>query len=331
MSFDAYAGKSVLVTGGAGAIGSRLTRSLLSHGARVTVLDDLSAGVRWNVPDHESVVFVRGCVTDEVDLKRVFGQRPEVVFHLAAFFANQNSIDYPERDLRVNGLGTLRVFEYAELAGVDRVVYASSGSSVYGNHPPVPFVEDFISLQLSTPYQITKMLGELYANFFHHHYGLKVVKLRFFNNYGPGELPGLYRNVIPNFIYRALQGKPLVITGTGEETRDFTFVDDTTDGLLRSGLDESAVGREFNLASGREVPIRSVAEMINGAVGNEAGITFVERRRWDTKPRVLASVDRARDVMGYVPKTPFDVGLAQTIEWFRENWAAIQSATPFVS
>lgn len=324
-----YKGKTVLVTGGAGAIGSNLTRALAELEARVIVLDDLSSAERWNVPSLPNVLFVEGNVLDEVMLKRVFFERPQIVFHLAAFFANQNSVDHPERDLMVNGLGTLRVLEYSVLTGVERFIYASSGCSIYGSESPLPLKEEFVSLHLSTPYQITKMLGELYCNFFWHHYGLKVVKPRFFNSYGPGELPGQYRNVIPNFIYWAMKGLPLPITGTGEETRDFTYVGDLVDGLLRAGYFESAIGQEFNLASGREVKILDLANMINEATGNQAGVRLVSRRKWDTKTRLLASIDRARQLIGYEPKASFEEGLQNTIQWFKDHWDKIEAAARF--
>lgn len=326
---SAYAGQRVLVTGGAGAIGSNLSRRLAELGAQVLILDDLSSAARWTVPSLPGILFVEGDVLDEVKLKRVFLERPLLVFHLAAFFANQNSVDHPERDLMVNGMGTLRVLEYAALAGVQRVVYASSGCSIYGSAAPLPLREDFMSMHLSTPYQITKMLGELYGNFFMHHYGLKVVKTRFFNSYGPGEVPGQYRNVIPNFVYWALKGQPLPITGTGDETRDFTYVGDIVDGLLRAGVLESAVGQEFNLASGRETRIADLARMINEATGNRAGVRYAQRRKWDTKSRLLASVERARELIGYEPRTPFEVGLRATIDWFREHWDAIEATARF--
>jgi nucleoside-diphosphate-sugar epimerase len=326
---NAYNGKTILVTGGAGAIGSNLCRRLAELGAQVIILDDLSSGVRWNVPSLPGVLFVEGDVLDEVKLKRVFFERPQIVFHLAAFFANQNSVDHPERDLMVNGLGTLRLLEYSVLAGAERFVYASSGCSIYGSESPLPLREEFMSMHLSTPYQITKMLGELYCNFFHHHYGLKVVKPRFFNSYGPGEVPGQYRNVIPNFIYWAMKGLPLPITGSGEETRDFTYVGDIVDGLLRAGVMESAVGEEFNLASGKETRILDLAHMINEATGNKAGVRYVERRKWDTKSRLLASVDKARRLIGYEPSTPLELGLANTVQWFRENWDRIEASARF--
>jgi UDP-glucose 4-epimerase len=326
---DDYKDKVVLVTGGAGAIGSNLTRALAEAGSQVLVLDDLSSSQRWNVPSMPGVLFVEGDVLDEVRLKRVFFERPSVVFHLAAFFANQNSVDHPERDLMVNGMGTLRLLEYSVFTGVDRFVYASSGCSIYGSGAPLPLKEEFMSLHLSSPYQITKMLGELYCNFFNHHHSLQVVKPRFFNSYGPGEVPGQYRNVIPNFIYWAMKGHPLPITGTGEETRDFTYVGDIVDGLLRAGTMRSAVGQEFNLASGAETRIIDLANMINEAIGNRAGIKFTQRRKWDTKSRLLASIDRAHELIGYSPNTSFEVGLQNTIKWFRVNWNCIEAAASF--
>ncbi len=325
-----YQDKIILVTGGAGAIGSNLVRALGELEARmVIILDDLSSAARWNIPALPNVLFVEGSILDEVELKRVFFEGPEIVFHLAALFANQNSIDHPETDLLVNGLGTLKILQYSQLAGVKRVVYASSGCSIYGSNAPLPLTEEFMSLHLSSPYQITKMLGELYSNFFEHHYGLPVVKTRFFNSYGPGEIPGQYRNVIPNFIFWAMQGRPLPITGTGEETRDFTYVGDIVDGLLRAGFFEAAVGQEFNLASGRETKIVDLARMINEQTGNQAGILFSERRKWDTKPRLLASVERAKGLIGYQPNTPFEEGLKNTVAWFREKWDLIAGTARF--
>jgi UDP-glucose 4-epimerase len=151
-------------------------------------------------------------------------------------------------------------------------VYASSGCSIYGSLAPLR--EEFTSTNLSTPYQITKMLGELYCNLFYRYYGLPVVKARFFNSYGPGEVLGQHRNVIPNFIYWALEGIPLPLTGSGEEIRDFTYVGDIVDGLLGAGYQESAIGGEFNLASGKETRIIDLAKMINQLTGSKTSIFF---------------------------------------------------------
>jgi len=325
-----YKGKTILVTGGAGAIGSNLTKALAQIEAKkVLVLDDLSAAYEWNIPSLSNVLFVKGSVVDEVVLKRVFNEEPSIVYHLAAFFANQNSVDYPERDLIVNGLGTLRVFQYAKMCGVERFVYASSGCSIYGSKAPLPLKEEYMSMHLTTPYQITKMLGELYSNFFYHHYGLKVVKTRFFNSYGPGEVPGQYRNVIPNFIYWAMCGEPLPFTGSGSETRDFAYVTDIVDALLRAGYYKQAVGQEMNIASGCEINILKMAEQINELVGNKGGIVQAAPRRWDTKKRLLASIERAKELIGYQPRMDFNQGLRNTIEWFKENWGNIKRDAEF--
>jgi UDP-glucose 4-epimerase len=326
----AYKGKRILVTGGVGAIGSRLVRHLTEADASlVLVLDNLSSSYRWNLPQARNLMFIDGDIVDEVKLKRVFFEKPEYVFHLAAFFANQNSIDHPESDLRTNGLGTLKLLEYSQLTKVNRFVYASSGCSIYGSSAPLPLREEFMSMHLTSPYQITKMLGELYCNFFLNHYEVPVVKTRFFNSYGPGEVPGQYRNVIPNFIYWAMQGKALPITGTGEETRDFTFVEDICDGLLRAGQYETVIGKEMNLASGAETRIIDLATMINSLTGNKAGIAFSTRRKWDTKSRLLASVDLANSLMGYKPHTPFNEGILTTIQWFRDHWDEINRSASF--
>ena len=327
-----YAGKRILITGGAGSIGSNLTRAVAELGAdRVIVLDDLSAAYEWNIPTLPNVRFVRASVTDQVALEQVFDVRPDVVYHLAAFFANQNSVDHPERDLMTNGMGTLRVFQHAVKSGARRVVYASSGCSIYGSEAELPLREDVMSLRLSTPYQITKMLGELYANYFQHQFDLPVVKTRFFNSYGPGEVPGQYRNVIPNFIYLALSGRPLPITGSGAETRDFTYVTDIVNALLRAGYYDSAIGQEMNIASGCEVRISDLAEQINELTGNNAGVVKAAPRRWDTKKRLLASIERAHQLIGYSPEVTFQQGLQQTVAWFREHWTDIQRCAEFAA
>ncbi|MDD5129545.1 MAG: NAD-dependent epimerase/dehydratase family protein [Candidatus Omnitrophica bacterium] len=327
---DFYKDKIILVTGGAGAIGSNLCSALADNGAKlVLILDDLSAGYSWNIPKKKNIMFVQGSVTDDIALKRVFFEQPQIVFHLAAFFANQNSVDYPEKDLNVNGVGTLKLLEYATLARITKFVYASSGCSIYGSAAPLPLKEEFMSMNLTTPYQVTKMLGELYCNFFYNHYKLPVVKTRFFNSYGPGEVPGQYRNVIPNFIYWAMQGQALPITGTGEETRDFTYVGDLVDGLLGAGCRENIAGQEFNLASGKETKIIDLANMVNTAVGNKAGIKFGIKRKWDTKSRLLASIDKAHNLIGYQPKVEFKEGLLNAVQWFKDNWQVIQKSASF--
>lgn len=325
-----YRDKTVLVTGGAGAIGSNLVRALGTLGTReIIVLDDLSASSSWNLPSLPELVFVEGSIVDDEAIERAFGRTPDIVFHLAAFFANQNSVDHPERDLEVNGLGTLKTLEFASNNRVRRFVHVSSGCALQstrqsagptGSPPAGP----------TTPYQITKGLGESYASYFHGCHGMEVAIPRLFNSYGPGEIPGRYRNVIPNFIYWALKDLPLIITGSGEETRDFTWVGDITDGLLRSGCLKDAGGESFNLASGNATTISSLAGLVLEATGSRAGVKMGERRPWDTGSRPAADVGKAHRLIGYEPgRVSLRDGLQETVAWMKENWTRIERDASF--
>ena len=325
-----YKDKTILITGGAGCIGSNLTKALIkAEAAKIIVLDDLSAAEKWNIPIAPNVVFIHGSILDEEILKRAFSTRLDYVFHLAAHFANQNSVDNPETDLMVNGLGTQKVLQYSHLTGVGKFVFASSGCSVYGSQAPLPLKEDFVSLHLDTPYQITKLLGELYCNFFYNYYGLPVTMARYFNVYGPGEIPGAYRNVIPNFIYGAIHKRKLPITGTGEETRDFTFVDDIIDGTLRLGVTPEAVGEAFNLASETETKSINVANIVNEITGNPHGVEFTAKRDWDKITRRRASIEKAKKVTGYEPKVKIKDGIKQTYDWIVGNLGKIEKSAKF--
>jgi len=327
---EEYAGKRIVVTGGAGLIGSNLVRRLLELDAsKVLVLDDLSASVRWNLPDHPSLVFIEGSVLDEGMLKRIFVERPEYVFHLAAHFANQKAVEHPDDNLMVNGLGTLKMLQWSNLLQVKRFVYSSAGCSAYGSQAPVPLKEDFITLYLDTPYQIHKLLGELYCNYFHNFYGLPTVVLRLFNVYGPGGLPGRYKNVIPNFMFWALHGEPLPVMGTGQESRDFTFIADIVDGLLRAGVVPEAVGDYMNIGSGRETHTIDLANMINQVTENQAGIKSVGKRDWDKSSRRVASIDKAKKILGYTPQISLEEGLKKTRDWFWENKDQIEESAMF--
>jgi len=277
-----YQDSTILVTGGAGAIGGNLCRALSSLGAKkVIILDNLASSYEWNIPQAPNISFVRGDILDDESLKRVFKEKPDYVFHLAAHFANQNSVDNPETDLMVNGMGILRVLQYAHMVGVKRFVYSSSGCGVYGLDSKMPFEEHDVSIRLHTPYQVTKLLGELYTNYFYNLYHLPIVNARFFNSYGPGEVPGKYRNVIPNFFYWAMKGEPLPITGDGTETRDWTYVGDIVNGLLAMGVREEAIGEAFNLGAGQEQRVIDMANAVLSLTGSKAGIVYRERRDWD--------------------------------------------------
>ncbi len=329
-TFSEYKGRTVLVTGGAGCVGSNLVKRLSELEAKeVVILDDTSSAYLWNVPRGKNVSFVKGSILDDEMLRRVYRKRPNYVFHLAAHFANQNSVDNPEKDLMVNGMGTLKVLEHAQLVGVDRFVYSSSGCGVYGLDSKMPFEEHDVSISLHTPYQVTKLLGELYTNYFHNLYEMPIVNARFFNVFGPGEVPGRYRNVIPNFMFWSMNGRPLPITGDGSETRDWTYVGDIVNGLLAMGVKERAIGQAFNLGSGRENRVVDMANKVNEITGNKAGIEFVPRRDWDVKTRLCSSIDRAKDVLGFRPTIDLENGLTSVHSWFKDNWAEINKSAEF--
>jgi len=328
--FDEYEGKNILVTGGAGAIGTNLCKRFSDLNVKeITILDDMSSAYEWNIPRLKNIYFVKGSILDDEILKHVFRRKPDYVFHLAAHFANQNSVDNPEKDLFVNGLGILKVLQYAHLSKINRLVYSSSGCGVYGLHSKMPFKEPDISISLYTPYQVTKMLGELYTNYFHNLYNLPIVNARFFNVFGPGEVPGRYRNVIPNFLYWAMNKKPLPITGNGNETRDWTYVDDIVNGLLAMGLRNEAIGEAINLGSAKETKVIDMANQVNRFTGNTSGIKLVERRDWDVKHRLLSSIEKAKKLLDYKPQTEFNEGLKKTHQWFIENWDNIKRSIEF--
>ena len=311
-----------IITGGAGAIGSRLIRRLLELGApQVVVVDDLSSGYAWLLPKDSRVQFIQ---KDVVDQFTASFKLPDVhLFHLAGFFANQNSVDHPEADLHTNGLGTLRVLQWAADNNAKRVVYASAGCSIAGTGIQGEAIrEDMpVSLEMSTPYQITKALGEFYCNYYNNQ--VSTVRCRFFNSYGPGEVPGRYRNVIPNFVWWAMNNQPLPITGTGEETRDFIFVGDMVDGLIRCMITPKAHGEAFNLGTGVETTVREMANTILQLTDSQSELVFQPRRSWDHCSRRQASTDKARQLLGHQPNVTLAEGLAQTVAWFKENQQAI--------
>lgn len=310
------AGARILVTGGAGAIGNNLLRQVLRLGGEVVVIDDFSSSQRANLADiSNEIQLFEGDVADVDMLAKAFAGGVDYVFHLAALFANQNSVEHPQDDLHTNGLGILRVLEQTVAHGVRRFVFASS-SCIYGGRSEI--LEEDMPATPDTPYAITKMLGEQYTRFFAHQHGLATAVLRYFNSYGPGEFPGRYRNVIPNFFALAAAGKPLPITGTGEETRDFTYVDDIVRGTLLAAVVERAAGGVFNLGTGAETRIVDLAERINAITGNDAGIERVPRRNWDQISRRCARIERARTQLNYQPAVGFDEGLARYWDWYVE-------------
>ncbi len=304
----------ILVTGGAGFIGSNVVRSLLQGGHNVVVLDDLSSGSAELVP--QGAHFIKGSVTEEADLMKCFGFRPEYIIHMAALFANQNSVEHPYDDLSVGGFGTMKLLDLANQNKVKKMLYVSS-SCVYG-HKTVMKEDDEVFLP-DTPYAITKLLGERYCRFWSHYFGLNTVIVRLFNSYGPGEFPGQYRNVIPNFFKLAMENKPLLITGDGSETRDFNYVDDTVSGITGALFGDTKPADVFNIASGKETKIIDLANQINKISGNRSGVVFLPRRRWDRVLRRRGLIKKAYRCFGYKPRMALSEGLKSTYEWFVKN------------
>jgi len=304
-----------LITGGAGFIGSNLAEALLNKGFKIIIIDDLSSGYQENMPIHPDIHFIKGTITDDKVLEEGFSFQPDLLFHLAALFANQNSVEHPFEDLMVNGFGTLKVLEAARLNKTKWIVYSST-SCVYENSN-LPLHEEF-NKHLETPYAITKLLGEHYASYYHTYHKLPITILRYFNCYGMGEKPGVYRNVIPNFINLALKRKQLPITGTGEETRAFTYVSDIIKGTILAAENDAAIGEVFNIGTREQTKIIDIAKMINEITDNNAGVEYHERRKWDRILTRSADVNKAKKILGFETEVELRDGLKHTIEWIRQ-------------
>lgn len=320
--------KTVLVTGGAGAIGSTLVRRLVDeYNCSVVVVDDLSSGHDCLLDFKDKIDFYHTSITNDDIMNKVFNNYEfDVVFHLAALFANQKSVDQPKEDLMINGMGTLKMLQYASDRRVKKFIFTSS-SCVYGDKE-IEDKEDDYDFSLDTPYAITKLLGEKYCTYFTHRYGVPTVVLRIFNCYGPGENPGKYRNVIPNFFKSALNKRILTVYGTGEETRSYTYVDDIVQGIILAAESGSAVGQIINLGNDIETKSIELATKINNLCGNQDNITYIPLRGWDTIKRRKANIEKAKKLLGYKPLVGLDEGLRKTHEWFikhPEIWEEVKN------
>ncbi len=327
-----YKDKIILITGGAGAIGRNLALALsILQAKKVILLDNLSSAYSWNIPNKQNILFVKGDIRNEDDLVRVFHHKPTLVFHLAAFFANQNSVDYPLQCDEVNSKGIIKLLEYCNLVGnIERFIYANSEGGAYGSDCKMPFKEDDISLKLGSPYYVSKMAGEAYCNFYNAYYGLPISIVRLFNSYGPGEVPGQYRNVIPNFIYWAMKKQALPLTGNKNIARDFVYVDEIVKGLLSAGFFKEAIGVPINIATGKAISIYELAELINSRTNNPAGINVIKQRKWDSREIIVGNNDRCKELLRFTPTSQIEIGIKKNIEWFENNWDVIQKSAEFL-
>jgi nucleoside-diphosphate-sugar epimerase len=328
----------ILVVGGAGFVGSNLVHAILQGSPReVIVVDNLLSAERVNVPDDPRVRLIEASITRD-DVLAHLPHDLDYAFHLATFHGNQNSIADPLSDHENNTLTSLKLFDRLKsIKSLRRVVYSSAGCTVAEKtfDKAEATTEDApVSLYLDSPYQISKIIGEFYANYYFKLYGLPVVKARFQNVYGPGEILGagqwrgtsatIWRNVTPSFVYRAIKGIPLRIENGGVATRDFIYVSDIAAGLLACAARGEA-GGTYNLASGRETSILELAELINELTGNCAGLEVAPKRAWDHSGKRYGSVDRARHALGFTAGTDLREGLQQTIAWTQKNLALIEA------
>jgi nucleoside-diphosphate-sugar epimerase len=339
MAGDSFGGTNVLVVGGAGFVGSNLVHALHREGAaRIRIVDNLLSAERTPVLELPTVEFTEASITDDRVLDAL-EDAYDYVFHLATYHGNQSSMHDPLADHDNNTLTTLKLFHrLSSFHNLRRVVYSSAGCTVaekvYGDARPTT-EDDPVSLHLDSPYQISKMVGEMYANYFASHDGLPTVIARFQNVYGPGEILGagrwrgtpatVWRNVTPTFIYRALKGWPLTLENEGRSSRDFIYVDDIVRGLMLCAT-AGAVGEVYNLASGVETTIRELADEINRNVDPPTSIEYAGRRPWDHSGNRLGSTDKARANLGFNAEVGLPEGIRRTVDWTRTNLPVIDAA-----
>jgi nucleoside-diphosphate-sugar epimerase len=330
--------KSILVVGGAGFVGSNLVLALLDAEPReVLIVDNLLSAERSNVPDSPAVRFVEGSITDDSILHHL-PAKLDYVFHLATFHGNQNSMHDPLADHENNTLTTLKLYErLRHLPNIKRVVYSSAGCTVAEktfDRANATTEDAPVSLWLDSPYQISKIIGEYYSNYYFKQHKLPVVKARFQNVYGPREILGagkwrgtpatVWRNVIPTFVYKALKHQSLPVENGGIASRDFIYCEDVAHGLMSCAA-KAKPGETYNIASGAETTIGELAGLINELTGNPVPIQMAQKRNWDRSGKRFGSTDRARTTLGFEAKVSLREGLQRTIHWTRENLGMIES------
>ncbi len=309
----AFAGRRVLVTGGAGFVGGGLVRRLVSAGAEVTVLDDLFTGLVETIPP--GARFVRGSVTDAALVRDLVAQS-SLVFHMAArnIIASTKN---PRDDFETNIGGTLNVLLAARETRPDRVVYTSS-TSVYGNPRSIPINEEDGVVPLS-PYAVSKLAGEHYCLAFYESYGLPVGVVRYSNVYGLGQRPdNPYCGVVSKFFASAASSGVVSVHGDGEQTRDFTYVDDAVDATLLAAVHPRAEGEVFNVGTGIEISVNALALLIGRALGKEITVEHIDRRDVDNIRRRVVNIEKIRRMLRWSPQVTLEDGLARTAAWLAQ-------------
>lgn len=322
----------ILVVGGAGFVGSNLCFQLLQNGiSKLFIVDNLMSSTISNLPDDSRVVFINGSIADDSVL-RLLPKDIDFVFHLACYHGNQSSIADPFADHDNNTITSLKLFDYLKNAvNIKKVVYAAAGCAVAEKtfDDAKATTEDApVSLFHDSPYSISKLIGELYGNYYFTRYKLPFVKARFQNVYGPREILGagkwrgtphtVWRNVIPTFIWKSIHGESLPLDNGGNASRDFIFVEDMARGLIACAVNGEP-GGVYNLASGRETSILELATIINGLTGNQAPLQLNPARDWDRSGKRFGSTEKSKSHLGFVADVCIKDGLAKTVEWTREN------------
>lgn len=328
----------ILVVGGAGFVGSNLVKTLLqSSPCEIVITDNLLSAERANVPDVARITFIEGSITDNKILQG-FRDEFDYVFHLATYHGNQSSIFNPLADHENNTLTTLKLYEQIKgFKKLKKVVYSSAGCTVAEKTFDTAHAtteDQPVSLYLDSPYQISKIIGEFYSNYYFKQHGLPVVKARFQNVYGPGEILGagkwrgtpatVWRNVTPTFIYHAIKKMPLTVENGGIATRDFIYVHDIVRGLMLCAT-RGRPGEVYNLASGVETSILDLANLINKLTGNPVPLDFRPPRDWDRSGRRFGSTKKAHRELGFEAKVSLTDGLTATIEWTKQNLPLIDA------
>ena len=305
-----------LVTGGAGFIGSHLAEELARRGQKVRVLDNLSTGKRRNLEHIPGVEFVEGDLADPDACVRGV-QGVDYVLHQAAIPSVPRSVKDPVTSNRANIDGSLNILVAARDAGVKRLVYAGS-SSAYGDTPTLPKREDMPTRPLS-PYALQKLVAEQYCQMFTQLYGLETVTIRYFNVFGPRQDPGSpYSGVISLFSTALLEGRQPMVYGDGEQTRDFTYVANVVDGVLRACTAPDASGEVINVATGGRISLNELLRTMNRIVGTSVKAVFKEPRSGDVRDS-QADISKAKTLLDYTPTVGLEEGLERTLEWCRKE------------
>jgi UDP-glucose 4-epimerase len=309
----------ILVTGGAGFIGSNLTEALLKQGHWVWVLDNFSTGKRENLvfdKEYPSLEIIDGDIRDLAICRKVM-KDIEVVFHQAALPSVQRSVEDPLISNSVNVEGTLNILLSSRDTGVKRLIYASS-SSIYGDTPTLPKQEEMPPNPLS-PYALQKYIGEHYCRLFFQLYGLETVSLRYFNVFGPKQDPNsIYSAVIPRFIDALLEGHPPIVFGDGEQSRDFTYIDNVIQANLLAMHVDRLNGEPINIACGKRTSLNQLLAILYDIFGTKVSPIYQEPRKGDVR-HSLADIRKGKQILNYEPNVGIEAGLKKTVEYFKEQ------------